>query len=148
MNRTAGAFAVGHVLQNPTRKFKMICDGLVTLDLITQMRKEMWPRGIEQMTQDLAAVEPSLAKSLQSCVRNGMKMLDGHAVPPAVREPLEEFMLATALTAVQSLRRAHYQLWRRSEIGKRVAWLSPDLVQELGDDRDVEDDWKLGPDEE
>jgi hypothetical protein len=100
------------------------------------------------MYRDLAAVEPSLAESLKSSMKNGMKMLDPHSVPQALKEPMEQFMLATAITAVQALRRAHYQLWRRSAVGQRLAWLNPDLANELGDDREPTDDWKAGPSDE
>jgi hypothetical protein len=73
----------------------------------------------------LAGREPVLAAFLAEGLAAIAGRLALSGAPPEVVQGSHEEMLALALTCVQALRRGHYELWKDTMTGTRLAHLDP-----------------------
>jgi hypothetical protein len=73
----------------------------------------------------LARREPALAAFLAEGLAAIAGRLALSGAPPEVVQGSHEEMLALALTCVQALRRGHFELWKNTMTGTRLAQLDP-----------------------
>ena len=90
---------------------KQVSDGVVKPGALSKIRQETWPSGVKQMTKDLAATEPVLAKEVTCMIHNAMKLLDDQPVSDALKVRMEELLIAICLTAIFGIQKGHFELW-------------------------------------
>jgi hypothetical protein len=100
---------------------------LVEPDTIVAARIEVGDRGALESLQALQEVEPSLGAFIQEALAAAAGKLALSGLPTAVVQGIHEEMLATLLACVEAVRRSHYELWKDTAVGTRLAELAPDL---------------------
>jgi hypothetical protein len=96
---------------------------LVEPEHIFSASRDVAAKGGEQFLSEVAGTEPALA----SFVHEGLATIAGKLALSGAPTPLvqgsHEDMLTLVLTCVQALRRGHYELWKETMTGTRLAQL-------------------------
>ena len=96
---------------------------LVEPQHIVSARQDVAAKGGPETLSEIAGTEPVLASFVfESLAAIAGKLALSGAPTPLVQGSHED-MLALVLTCVQALRRGHYELWRDSMAGTRLAQL-------------------------
>jgi hypothetical protein len=94
---------------------------------IVDARQDVAAKGNAQVLQEFAQSEPALA----SFIFEGLTVVAGKlalsGAPTELVQGSHEDVLAMVLTCVQALRRGHYELWKDTVTGTRLAQLDPAL---------------------
>ena len=98
---------------------------LVEPEYIVGARQDLAARGGDEVLNEIAQNEPALA----SFIYEGLSAVAGklslsRAPTPLVQGSHEE-ALAIVLTCVQAIRRGHFELWKDTMAGTRLAHLDP-----------------------
>jgi hypothetical protein len=100
---------------------------LVEPDTIVNARIAVGDKGALEALQALQEVEPSLGAFIQEALAAAAGKITLSGVPTPVVQGIHEEVLATVLTCVEAVRRSHYELWKDTAVGTRLAELAPDL---------------------
>jgi hypothetical protein len=100
---------------------------LVEPDTIINARIEVGDRGALESLQVLQEIEPSLGAFIQEALAAAAGKIALSGVPTPLVQGIHDEMLATLLTCVEAVRRSHYELWKDTAVGTRLAELAPDL---------------------
>jgi hypothetical protein len=90
---------------------------------ITTAFQDVSNRGGDETLAELATTEPALAALIAQHLAAVAGKLALSGAPNPVVMGLHADVLAAVLTSVQALRRGHYQLWRDTMTGTRLALL-------------------------
>ena len=101
-------------------------DGLVSKQMLRDLRHLWWPSGANSLVRQLAAVEPDIAETLPIMINNAMKLLDPFAIPDEFRQCTVDLILATAITAILAVRQTHRELWNATAEATLLNQLDPD----------------------
>lgn len=98
---------------------------LVETDHLVNAREEVYRSGVGDALNTVGQSEPALASFIHESLTTiaGKLVLTG--APTQVVQGSHEDMLAVVLTCVQALRRGHYDLWKDSMVGTRLAEIDP-----------------------
>jgi hypothetical protein len=88
-------------------------------------QQEVTQRGVAEALSAVAESEPALASFIQESLSTVAGKLALTGAPTPVVQGSYEDVLAVVLTCVQALRRGHYDLWKDSLTGIRLAKLDP-----------------------
>jgi hypothetical protein len=94
---------------------------------LIQARQGVAQDGLEQALAAVAETEPVLASFIHENLAAVAGKLALTGAPTSVVQGSHEDVLAVVLTCIRALRRAHYELWKDSMTGTRLAQLYPDL---------------------
>lgn len=96
---------------------------LVEPEHIVSARQDVAAKGSGQILNEFAGTEPALAAFLCEELATVAGKLSLSGAPTPVVQGSHEDVLALVLTCVQALRRGHYELWKDSMTGTRLAQL-------------------------
>jgi hypothetical protein len=96
---------------------------LVEPEHVTAAFQDVASRGAAEALAELAKTEPALAAFISQHLAGIAGHLALAGAPTPIVAGLHADALAAVLTSVQALRRGHYQLWRDTMIGTRLAQL-------------------------
>jgi hypothetical protein len=98
---------------------------LVEPEHIVSSHEDVAARGCEKVLGEVGSTEPALASFIhQSLASVAGKLALSGAPTPLVQGSHEE-VLTLILTCIQALRRGHYELWKDTLTGSRLAQLDP-----------------------
>jgi hypothetical protein len=100
---------------------------LVEPEHIAGARQEVAARGSGEYLNEVASTEPALASFIYESLAVVAGKLTLAGAPTEVVQGSHEEVLAVVLTCVQALRRGHYELWKDTATGTRLAQLDPAL---------------------
>jgi hypothetical protein len=100
---------------------------LVEPEHIIRARQEVAAAGGDETLAALGQSEPALASFLFDGLSAVAGKLALSGAPTPLVQGAHEELLTLALTCVQALRRGHYDLWKDSMTGTRLAQLDPDF---------------------
>jgi hypothetical protein len=100
---------------------------LVEAKYLIGARQEVARSGASEALAAVGQSEPALASYIHECLAAIAGKLAIIGAPTPVIQGSYEEVLAVVLTCVQALRRGHYELWKDSMTGSRLAQLDPDL---------------------
>jgi hypothetical protein len=96
---------------------------LVEPQHIVSARQDVAAKGSGQALNEFAPLEPALA----SFIYEGLAVIAGKlslsGAPTELVQGSHEEMLGVVLTCVQAVRRGHYEFWKDSMVGTRLAQL-------------------------
>jgi hypothetical protein len=96
---------------------------LVESEHVTAAFEEVATRGGDESLAELAQTEPALAAFIGQQLIGIAGKLALSGAPTPVVTGLHADLLTTVLTSIQALRRGHYQFWRETLTGTRLAQL-------------------------
>jgi hypothetical protein len=100
---------------------------LVEPEHIASARQEIAAKGIRQTLSELAQTEPALASFIYEGLTSVAGRLSLSGAPTELVQGSHEDVLAVVLTCVQAMHRGHYELWKDTVTGTRLAHLDPTL---------------------
>jgi hypothetical protein len=100
---------------------------LINPEFIIKARQEVADQGTGKSLEGFARLEPALAAYIYETTAGIAGKLALAGAPTELVQGSHEDMLAVILTCVQALRRGHYELWKDTVIGSRLAHLDPSL---------------------
>jgi hypothetical protein len=100
---------------------------LIDPEFIVDARQEVADKGNDQSLAGFAKLEPALASYIYETTAGIAGKMALAGAPTEVVQGSHEDILAVILTCVQALRRGHYELWRDTVIGSRLAQLDASL---------------------
>jgi hypothetical protein len=98
---------------------------LVEPEFLMRARQDVVQTGVGPALDAVGQSEPALASFIYESLAaiSGKMALSG--APTSLVQGLHEEALTLVLTCIQSLRRGHYELWKDSMTGTRLARLDP-----------------------
>jgi hypothetical protein len=96
---------------------------LVEPQHLISAREEVASRGCEDALADLGQVEPVLVSFVGESLAAAAGKLALSGAPTPLVQGIHEEVLNVLLTAVQALRRGHYELWKDTLTGSRLPGL-------------------------
>ncbi len=120
---------------------------LIEPQTIAGARTSVAEQGPQAALQALAKSEPALAMFVAESLATTAGRMALSGAPTGVVQGVHEDVLATVLTCVESIKRAHFELWKDTEMGVRLAALAaaPKKVSTRRKRRAVADDTDVGP---
>ncbi len=100
---------------------------LVEPEYVVAARQDVAEKGSGQALTDLAGAEPVLASFVHESLAAVAGKLTLSGAPTELVQGSHEEVLAVVLTCVQALRRGHYELWKDTVAGTRLAQLDGTL---------------------
>jgi len=97
---------------------------LIEPQTIASARSSVAEQGPQTALQTLAKSEPALAMFVAESLATTAGRLALSGAPTGVVQGVHEDVLATVLTCVESIKRAHFELWKDTEMGVRLAALA------------------------
>src|SRR5262245_31435036 len=94
---------------------------------IISARQEIATKGNADALTEFSQAEPALASFLHESLATVAGKLSLSGAPTELVQGSHEELLAVALTCIQALRRAHYELWKGTIMGTRLAQLDKSL---------------------
>jgi hypothetical protein len=98
---------------------------LVEPEHIVRANQDVSGKGGAEALAELGQLEPALASFLGEGLATIAGKLALSGAPTPLVQGAHEDLLALALTCVQALRRGHYDLWKDSMTGTRLAHIDP-----------------------
>jgi hypothetical protein len=95
---------------------------------IVAARQEVAEKGSGQALEEYGRTEPALAAFIHGSLAAVAGKLSLVGAPSELVRAAHEEVLSVVLTALQALRHGHYELWRDTATGTRLAQLDPALV--------------------
>jgi hypothetical protein len=100
---------------------------LVEPRFIVVARQDVAAKGSGQALTEYGQTEPALASFIHESLAAVAGKLSLSGAPTELVQGTHEEILAVVLTALQALRRSHYELWKDTVTGTRLAQLDPSL---------------------
>jgi hypothetical protein len=100
---------------------------LINPEFIVKARQEVGDQGTSKSLANFAQLEPALAAYIYEATAGIAGKMSLAGAPTEIVQGSHEDMLAVILTCVQALRRGHYELWKDTVIGSRLAQLDASL---------------------
>jgi hypothetical protein len=100
---------------------------LINPEFIIQARQEVADQGAGKSLAGFAKLEPALAAYIYETTAGIAGKMALAGAPTEIVQGSHEDMLAVILTCVQALRRGHYELWKDTVVGSRLAQLDASL---------------------
>lgn len=97
---------------------------LIEPQTIAGARTSVAEQGPQAALQALAKSEPALAMFVADSLATTAGRLALSGAPTGVVQGVHEDVLATLMTCVESIKRAHFELWKDTEMGVRLAALA------------------------
>jgi uncharacterized protein YfaA (DUF2138 family) len=97
---------------------------LVEPQMIACVRNSLAEQGAQAALQALAKSEPALAMFVAESLAATAGRLALSGAPTGVVQGVHEDVLETVLTSVESIKRAHFELWKDTELGARLKALA------------------------
>jgi hypothetical protein len=94
---------------------------IVDFDHIVSARKDVSAKGSAGALNEFAEAEPALGSFIYESLAAAAGKLALSGAPNEVVQGAHEEVLDVILTCVQALRRGHYELWKDTVIGTRLA---------------------------
>jgi hypothetical protein len=94
---------------------------------IITARQTVAERGSDNTLTDFGSTEPALAAFIHEALAAVAGKLALSGAPTPLVQGVHDEILTVVLTCVQALRRGHYELWRDTVTGTRLAQLDPSL---------------------
>jgi hypothetical protein len=94
---------------------------LINPELIVKARQEVADQGTGKSLEGFAQLEPALATYIYETTAGIAGKMALAGAPTEVVQGSHEDMLAVILTCLQALRRGHYELWKDTVVGSRLA---------------------------
>jgi hypothetical protein len=101
---------------------------LVEPRYIVLARQDVAAKGSGQTLTEYGQAEPALASFVHESLAAVAGKLALAGAPTELVQGTHEEVLAVVLTSLQALRRGHYELWKDTVTGTRLAQLDPSLV--------------------
>jgi hypothetical protein len=98
---------------------------LVEPRFILAARQHVAAKGSGQTLTEYGQTEPALASFIHESLAAVAGKLSLSGAPTELVQGTHEEVLAVVLTALQALRRSHYELWKDTMTGTRLAQLDP-----------------------
>jgi hypothetical protein len=100
---------------------------LVEPEHLVTARQQIAGQGNDATLNEIAEIEPALAAFIHEGLATVAGKLALSGAPTPLVQGSHEDLMALVLTCVQALRRGHYELWKDTAIGTRLAQLDPSL---------------------
>jgi hypothetical protein len=100
---------------------------LIEPDYIVQARQAIAATGSPQVLEEIGDTEPALAAYVAECLACVCGKLALSGAPTPLVQAIYEETLALVLTCVQAQRRGHFELWKDTMTGTRLAQLDESL---------------------
>jgi hypothetical protein len=100
---------------------------LVESEYIVSARQDVAARGGDDILNEIAQKEPALASFIYEGLSAVAGKLSLSGAPTPLVQGSHEEVLAIVLTCVQAIRRGHFELWKDTMTGTRLAQLDPCL---------------------
>jgi hypothetical protein len=100
---------------------------LVEPEYLATARQDVATAGVGQALAAVGQAEPALASFVHESLTAAAGRLALAGAPTEVVQGVHEEVLAIVLTSVNALRRSHYELWKDTATGTRLAQLDPTL---------------------
>jgi hypothetical protein len=100
---------------------------LVVPTHIISARQDVAAKGSGDALTEFGRCEPALASFIHESLATVAGKLSLSGAPTELVQGTHEEMLAVVLTCLQALRRGHYELWKDTVIGTRLAQLDESL---------------------
>jgi hypothetical protein len=96
---------------------------LIEPEYLIRSSKDIATRGCAEVLTEIGQTEPALASFIHESLASiaGKLVLSG--APTPLVQGSHEDVLAVVLTCIQALRRGHYELWKNTLTGSRLAQL-------------------------
>jgi hypothetical protein len=101
---------------------------LVEPRFIVGARQDVAAKGSGQTLTEYGQTEPALASFIHESLAAVAGKLSLSGAPTELVQGTHEEVLAVVLTALQALRHSHYELWKDTVTGTRLAQLDPSLL--------------------
>ena len=101
---------------------------LVELDMIAAARINVTQPGATAALAYLGKLEPVLAEYIAAELASVGRRMEGAHVPATVRQKWHTEALSCVLTCVEALRLAHFELWKDTLLGPRLAALMGETI--------------------
>lgn len=101
---------------------------LVEPDHVSTARQEVASAGVIESLRMVGEAEPALALFIQESLATAAGKLALSGAPTEVVHGSHEESLAIILTCIQAMRRGHFDLWKDSLTGTRLAQFDPQLA--------------------
>jgi hypothetical protein len=100
---------------------------LINPEFIVKARQDIADQGTGKSLEGFAQMEPALATYIYESTAGIAGKMALAGAPTEVVQGSHEDMLAIILTCLQALRRGHYELWKETVVGSRLAQLDASL---------------------
>jgi len=100
---------------------------LINTEFIVKARQDVAEEGTGKSLAGFAQLEPALAGYIYESTAGIAGKMALAGAPTEVVQGSHEDMLAVILTCVQALRRGHYELWKDTVVGSRLAQFDESL---------------------
>jgi hypothetical protein len=100
---------------------------LVQPEHIVRARRDVAAKGSRDALDEVAGTEPALAAFVHESLAAVAGKLSLSGAPTELVQGSHEDLLAVVLTCVQALRRGHYELWKDTLTGTRLAQLDKEF---------------------
>jgi hypothetical protein len=100
---------------------------IVEPEYLLHARKDIAGSGTGEALAAVAQLEPALASFIHESLATIAGKLALAGAPTEVVQGSNEDMLAVVLTCVQAQRRAHYEMWKDTMMGTRLAQLDDEF---------------------
>jgi hypothetical protein len=98
---------------------------LVAPEHIVSARKDVADQGTGKTLNQFAQTEPALASFIYEGLASVAGKLSLSGAPTELVQGSHDDVLAVILTCVHAMRRGHYELWKDTMTGTRLAQLDP-----------------------
>jgi hypothetical protein len=98
---------------------------LVEPEHIISARQDLCSKGGDEALSEIATTEPALASFIYESLATVAGKLSLSGAPTPLVQGAHEDMLTIVLTCVQALRHGHFELWKDTMEGSRLAQLDP-----------------------
>src|SRR5262249_20931111 len=98
---------------------------LVQPEYIVTARPHLATKGSGEVLNEIAGTEPALASFIYEGLSAVAGKLSLSGAPTPLVQGSHEEVLAIVLTCVQAIRRGHFELWKDTMTGTRLAQLDP-----------------------
>jgi hypothetical protein len=100
---------------------------LINPEFIVKARQEVADQGTGKSLEGFAQLEPALAGYIYETTAGIAGKMGLAGAPTEIVQGSHEDMLAVILTCIQALRRGHFELWKDTVVGSRLAQLDATL---------------------
>jgi hypothetical protein len=101
---------------------------LVEFAHIVSARQDVATKGNASALSEFSAAEPALGSFIHESLATVAGKLTLSGAPTELVQGAHEEILAVVLTSLQALRRGHFELWKDTATGTRLAQLDPSLA--------------------
>jgi hypothetical protein len=106
-------------------------DRIVTQGIVEEVRRDIHDGGLNLAIEHLIHIEPDLWDSIVLGSRQINELLVKAGIAETMRNDIYVMARWTAVVASEALRRGHYRLWCRTQIGTLLEQMDPKL-KEMG----------------